>query len=165
MKGTERPFTGEYYKTKEAGVYKCVACGNELFDSDTKYESGTGWPSFFKPIVEENVEEGRVRDEAIGMRRHRWPASRPELMNGGWKELAVPVFENARADHGAQLPPGEVIEQRALVAPEDRDLEIGVGSNPIAVRGGELRVNWKGPGDNIWLTGPAEVAFEGHVEV
>ena len=50
MKGTERPFTGEYNKTKDPGVYKCVACGNELFDSDTKFDSGTGWPSFFQPL-------------------------------------------------------------------------------------------------------------------
>jgi len=67
MKGTERPFTGEYFKTKDAGVYKCVACGNELFDSDTKFDSGTGWPSFFKPIVQENVET--EEDNTYGMQR------------------------------------------------------------------------------------------------
>ena len=67
MKGTERPFTGEYYKTKEAGVYKCSACGNELFESDTKFESGTGWPSFYKPITEDNVET--EDDNTYGMRR------------------------------------------------------------------------------------------------
>jgi peptide-methionine (R)-S-oxide reductase len=55
MKGTERPFTGEYYKTKQPGVYKCAACGHQLFDSDTKFDSGTGWPSFYKPIGQENV--------------------------------------------------------------------------------------------------------------
>jgi peptide-methionine (R)-S-oxide reductase len=67
MKGTEAPFTGEYYKTKTPGVYLCAACGNELFDSDTKFESGTGWPSFYKPINEENVEtEG---DDSYGMER------------------------------------------------------------------------------------------------
>ena len=67
MKGTEPPFTGEYYQTKTPGVYLCSACGNELFDSDTKYESGTGWPSFYKPINEENVEtEG---DDSYGMQR------------------------------------------------------------------------------------------------
>jgi peptide-methionine (R)-S-oxide reductase len=67
MKGTEPPFTGEYYKTKTPGVYLCAACGNELFDSDTKYESGSGWPSFYKPIDEENVEtEG---DDSHGMQR------------------------------------------------------------------------------------------------
>jgi len=67
MKGTERPFTGEYYKSKEPGVYKCVACGNELFDSETKYESGTGWPSFYKPIGDENVET--EADDSYGMVR------------------------------------------------------------------------------------------------
>ena len=67
MKGTERPFTGEYYKTKTPGVYKCVACGNELFDSQTKYESGSGWPSFFQPIGESNVET--ETDNSHGMRR------------------------------------------------------------------------------------------------
>jgi peptide-methionine (R)-S-oxide reductase len=54
-KDTEIPFTGKYNDCKEKGVYKCSCCGNELFDSDTKFESGTGWPSFNKPINEENV--------------------------------------------------------------------------------------------------------------
>ena len=67
MKGTERPFTGEYYKTKDPGTYKCAACGNELFDSGTKYESGTGWPSFYTPISPENVET--EDDDSYGMRR------------------------------------------------------------------------------------------------
>jgi peptide-methionine (R)-S-oxide reductase len=68
-KDTERPFTGKYYDCKEKGVYKCSCCGNELFDSDTKFESGTGWPSFNKPINEENVNcesdtsSGMVRTE------------------------------------------------------------------------------------------------------
>src|SRR5262245_12916365 len=67
MKGTEPPFTGEYYKTKELGMYKCVACGNELFDSSTKFESGSGWPSFYQPVGEENVET--EEDRSYGMRR------------------------------------------------------------------------------------------------
>ena len=67
MKATERPFTGEYYKTKDPGIYKCVACGNELFDSDTKYESGSGWPSFYKPIGAENVDT--EDDDSYGMNR------------------------------------------------------------------------------------------------
>ncbi len=68
-KDTEIPFIGKYNDCKEKGVYKCSCCGNELFDSDTKFESGTGWPSFNKPINEENVKcesdtsSGMVRTE------------------------------------------------------------------------------------------------------
>ena len=54
-KGTERPFTGEYEKTKEKGMYVCAGCGNPLFSSDTKYESGSGWPSFYEPLTEASV--------------------------------------------------------------------------------------------------------------
>ena len=66
-KGTERPFTGEYYTFKGQGKYHCVCCGNDLFDSGTKYESGSGWPSFWAPASEENVET--ERDTSIGMVR------------------------------------------------------------------------------------------------
>ena len=66
-KGTERPFTGEYCKTKDPGIYKCVACGNELFDAETKFDSGTGWPSFFKPLADGSVET--EDDNSHGMRR------------------------------------------------------------------------------------------------
>jgi peptide-methionine (R)-S-oxide reductase len=66
-KGTEQPFTGVYYHFKGAGTYRCVVCGNELFSSDTKYESGSGWPSFWAPISEENVE--KERDRSHGMVR------------------------------------------------------------------------------------------------
>ena len=54
-KGTERPFTGEYNSTKEEGVYRCAGCGAELFRSDAKFDSGTGWPSFCRPADPENV--------------------------------------------------------------------------------------------------------------
>lgn len=56
-KGTERPFTGELLDNKRSGVYKCAGCGQELFSSDTKYDSGSGWPSFYSPLSEGNIEE------------------------------------------------------------------------------------------------------------
>ena len=65
--GTERAFTGEYNDNKQAGVYLCAACGNELFASDTKFDSGTGWPSFYAPAVPENV--GTESDRTLWMKR------------------------------------------------------------------------------------------------
>jgi len=64
---TERPFTGKYVHVKDNGMYTCAGCGAELFSSDTKFESGTGWPSFYEPAVSENVE--LREDRALGMRR------------------------------------------------------------------------------------------------
>jgi peptide-methionine (R)-S-oxide reductase len=55
-KATERAFTGPYWNNHDKGVYQCVCCGNDLFSSDTKFDSGTGWPSFWQPIAKENVE-------------------------------------------------------------------------------------------------------------
>jgi peptide-methionine (R)-S-oxide reductase len=55
MKGTERPFTGEYNNSGERGMYQCAACGNELFSSEAKFDSGCGWPSFTEPTAEDNV--------------------------------------------------------------------------------------------------------------
>ncbi len=55
QKATERPFTGEYNDCKDKGVYRCTACGNELFSSDTKYDSGSGWPSFFEVLGDDSV--------------------------------------------------------------------------------------------------------------
>jgi peptide-methionine (R)-S-oxide reductase len=65
--GTERAFTGRYWNVKDDGMYRCAGCGAELFRSDTKFESGTGWPSFYEPAVAENVE--LREDRGFGMRR------------------------------------------------------------------------------------------------
>jgi peptide-methionine (R)-S-oxide reductase len=65
--GTERPFSGEYVDSKEDGTYRCAACGNELFDSSTKFDSGTGWPSFWEAVRPEAVE--LIEDRALGMVR------------------------------------------------------------------------------------------------
>ena len=66
-KGTEKPFTGEYVHTKEPGVYKCVACGQPLFSSSAKFDSGTGWPSFYEPLSPENL--STAEDESHFMLR------------------------------------------------------------------------------------------------
>jgi peptide-methionine (R)-S-oxide reductase len=60
-KGTERAFTGRYHATKEPGTYRCAGCGAELFSAETKYESGTGWPSFWEPAKDDAVETERDR--------------------------------------------------------------------------------------------------------
>ncbi|MEE4378064.1 MAG: peptide-methionine (R)-S-oxide reductase MsrB [Candidatus Competibacteraceae bacterium] len=67
QKGTERPFTGQYHDSKESGVYRCSCCGAELFDSATKFDSGTGWPSFWEPVAEDNV--ATESDNSLFMRR------------------------------------------------------------------------------------------------
>ncbi len=67
QKGTERAFTGQYHDSKEQGTYKCAACGNELFSSDAKFDSGCGWPSFTRPAAEDNVRT--EMDTSHGMTR------------------------------------------------------------------------------------------------
>ncbi len=65
--GTERAFTGKYWNTKDPGTYRCVCCGEPLFSSESKYDSGSGWPSFWKPVDPENVKLGR--DDRLAMER------------------------------------------------------------------------------------------------
>ncbi len=65
--GTERPYSGEYWNLHERGIYRCICCDTPLFSSDTKFESGTGWPSFWQPIAKENVREST--DLSLGMER------------------------------------------------------------------------------------------------
>lgn len=72
--GTERAFTGEYWDCHDAGTYRCVCCGAELFDANAKFESGTGWPSFFEARAGENVAE--TTDTSHGMRRTEVHCSR-----------------------------------------------------------------------------------------
>lgn len=90
-KGTEPPFTGAYWKTKDAGTYRCVACGNELFDSTDKFDSGTGWPSFTAPVGEERVRT--EADNSLFMRRTEVLCSRCEAHLGH-------VFEDGPAPTG-----------------------------------------------------------------
>ncbi|HUK79560.1 MAG TPA: peptide-methionine (R)-S-oxide reductase MsrB [Nitrososphaerales archaeon] len=66
-KGTEAPFTGKYWNNHERGTYQCVVCGTPLFSSGTKFESGTGWPSFFQPVTKDAIREDA--DRSFGMAR------------------------------------------------------------------------------------------------
>ena len=91
QKGTERAFSGEYYDSKTPGTYTCVCCGQPLFSSETKFESGTGWPSFFQPVNEENVEE--ESDRSYGMVRTEVRCSRCDAHLGH-------VFPDGPVDRG-----------------------------------------------------------------
>src|SRR5258705_13223675 len=90
-KGTEPPFTGEYEDTETAGTYKCVCCGQPLFRSETKYHSGSGWPSFYAPATEEAVEA--ENDTTPGMRRTEGKWSRGNAHLG-------PVFDDGPQPKG-----------------------------------------------------------------
>ena len=91
-KGTEQAFTGEYWDSKQAGIFRCVCCGQELFDSETKFESHSGWPSFWQPLAADRVQTeadvslGMVRTEVTCSRcdahlgRRRPQAQRPPLL-------------------------------------------------------------------------------------
>ncbi|TFG54149.1 MAG: peptide-methionine (R)-S-oxide reductase MsrB [Gemmatimonadales bacterium] len=90
-KGTEAPFTGAYWNAKEQGVYRCVCCGNPLFASDTKYDSGTGWPSFSAPVSPDGV--STESDTSHAMRRTEVLCSRCDAHLGH-------IFEDGPAPTG-----------------------------------------------------------------
>ena len=73
-KGTERAFTGQYWNNHERGVYRCVCCGEELFESDTKFDSASGWPSFYAPVSEDKV-DAKI-DDSLPVRRTEVVCSR-----------------------------------------------------------------------------------------
>lgn len=91
--GTEAPFTGAYVDNHEAGIYRCKQCGAELFDSKTKFESGTGWPSFTDPAVAEHV--GTRTDNTLGM-------SRTEVFCKNCGGHLGHVFDDGPADKGGK---------------------------------------------------------------
>lgn len=89
--GTEEPFTGKYYKETAAGMYECVGCGNELFNSQTKYDSGSGWPSFWAPAQENGSVQLRD-DSSAGM-------TRTEVVCAQCKGHLGHVFDDGPSEH------------------------------------------------------------------
>ena len=109
-KGTERAFTGEYHDSKVPGTYQCVCCGADLFSSDTKFDSGTGWPSFWQPISPDTVEYEEDRSflhaphRGHVQRLRRPPGTRLRRRSGAHLQALLPQFGVAEA--GARIGRG-----------------------------------------------------------
>ncbi|HBI25354.1 MAG: Peptide methionine sulfoxide reductase MsrB [Candidatus Wolfebacteria bacterium GW2011_GWC2_39_22] len=92
-KGTERPFTGKYWDTHEKGIYTCAVCGTELFSSDTKFDSGTGWPSFTEPV---NLEHVILKEDTAG------GMQRTEVVCKTWGAHLGHVFDDGPSEKGGK---------------------------------------------------------------